>query len=121
MDVVRKLLGSEQGMILVLSLLILALLMGAGVGAIVSTQTDLKTSSNFKTASQAFFLAEAGIEWAKQEVKKSGANPPSPSGATQTLSPGSFTVSFSSATKESQVVGRLRSRQRARWTRRRTT
>lgn len=105
MGTMRKLLADEHGMILVLSLLILALLMGAGVGAIVSTQTDLKTSSNFKTAAQAFFLAEAGVEWAKQEVKKSGANPPNPSGSTQTLSPGSFTVSFSSPTKESQLVG----------------
>lgn len=113
MGTMRKLLADERGMILVLSLLILALLMGAGVGAIVSTQTDLKTSSNFKTASQAFFLAEAGIEWAKQEVKKSGANPPNPSGATQTLSPGSFTVSFCNtdacgAGKESQLVGKVR-------------
>jgi len=105
MGAMKRLLGDQQGMILVLSLLILALLMGAGVGAIISTQTDLKTSSNLKTASQAFFLAEAGIEWAKQEVKKSGANPPNPSGTTQTLSPGSFTVTFSNATKESQVVG----------------
>lgn len=101
----RKLLGDEQGMILVISLLVLALLIGAGVGAIVSTQTDLKTSSNLKTATQAFDLAEAGIEWAKQQVKKSGANPPNPSGDTKTLSPGTFTVTFSNATKESQVVG----------------
>lgn len=105
MGAMKKLSANQQGMILVLSLLILALLMGAGVGAIISTQTDLKTSSNLKTASQAFFLAEAGVEWAKQEVKKSAANPPNPSGATQTLSPGSFTVTFSNATKESQVVG----------------
>ena len=105
MGTMRKLLTDEHGMILVLSLLILALLMGAGVGAILSTQTDLKTSSNLKTAAQAFFLAEAGLEWAKQEVKKAGANPPSPSGATQTLSPGSFTVSFSDSSKESQLVG----------------
>jgi Tfp pilus assembly protein PilX len=105
MGAMKRLLADQRGMILVLSLLILALLMGAGAGAIISTQTDLKTSSNLKTASQAFYLAEAGIEWAKQEVKKSGANPPNPSGSTQSLSPGSFTVSFSDSTKESQVVG----------------
>jgi len=34
MGIMKKLIGDERGMILVLSLLILALLMGAGVGAI---------------------------------------------------------------------------------------
>ena len=90
---------------MVISLLILALLIGAGVGAIVSMQTDFRTSGNFKTGTQAFDLADAGIEWAKQQVKKAGTNPPNPSGDTKTLSPGSFTVSFSNATKESQLVG----------------
>lgn len=101
----KRLLVSEQGMILVISLLIMALLIGAGVGAIVSMQTDFKTSANLKTGTQAFDLAEAGLEWAKQQIKKAGTNPPNPSGSTQTLSPGTFTVAFSNATKESQVVG----------------
>ena len=64
----RRLLHNQQGMILVISLLILALLLGAGVGAIVSTQTDLKTSSNLKNGKQAFYLAEAGINHAMQEM-----------------------------------------------------
>lgn len=68
MQSVRKLLNDQRGMVLVISLLILALLLGAGVGAIVSTQTDLKTSSNLKTTTQAFYLAEAGIERAKSEI-----------------------------------------------------
>lgn len=67
----KALLNSEQGMVLVITLLILALLIGAGVGAIVSTQTDLKTSSNLKTATQAFYIAEAGLERAKSEVSGS--------------------------------------------------
>lgn len=68
MSAKRKLLGNERGMILVISLLMLALLIGAGVGAIVSTQTDLKTSSNLKTGKQAFYVAEAGINHAMQEM-----------------------------------------------------
>ncbi len=68
MRIWRKMLADERGMILVISLLILALLLGAGVGAIVSMQTDLKTSSNLKTATQAFYIAEAGIERAKYEI-----------------------------------------------------
>ena len=71
MGVVRKVLDDERGMILVISLLILALLLGAGVGAIVSMQTDLKTSSNLKTATMAFYLAEAGVERAKSEISGS--------------------------------------------------
>ncbi len=71
MGVVRKVLDDDRGMILVITLLILALLLGAGVGAIVSTQTDLKTSSNLKTATMAFYIAEAGVERAKSEISGS--------------------------------------------------
>src|SRR3989338_6441996 len=67
----RTVLNNEKGVILVISLLILALLLGAGVGAIVSTQTDLKTSSNLKTATMAFYIAEAGVERAKSEISGS--------------------------------------------------
>ena len=68
MKSLMKLLADERGMILVITLLILALLIGAGVGAIVSMQTDLRTSSNLKTGTMAFYIAEAGIERAKSEI-----------------------------------------------------
>ena len=64
----RKLLNNERGMILVISLLILALLLGAGVGAIVSMQTDLKTSSNLKIGKIAFYIADAGVNRAFKEL-----------------------------------------------------
>ena len=86
-------------MVLVISLLILALLIGAGVGAILSTQTDLKTSGNLKTAAQAFYLAEAGIERGKKTVKDSTSSPPVTAGscaAAETLGDGSFTVCYPS-------------------------
>src|SRR3989338_2848372 len=67
----RTVLNNEKGVILVISLLILALLIGDGAGTIVSTQTDLKTSSNLKTATMAFYLAEAGVERAKSEISGS--------------------------------------------------
>src|SRR3989338_7604723 len=63
-----KLLNNERGMILVISLLILALLLGAGVGAIVSMQTDLKTSSNLKVGKIAFYIADAGVNRAFKEL-----------------------------------------------------
>lgn len=68
MKTFRKLLNNERGMILVISLLILALLLGAGVGAIVSMQTDLKTSSNLKTGKRAFYIGDAGINRAWKEL-----------------------------------------------------
>lgn len=67
-----KLLTDQQGIVLVISLLILALLMGAGVGAMVSVQTDLRISSNLQTATKAFYIAEAGIERAKAEISDKG-------------------------------------------------
>jgi Tfp pilus assembly protein PilX len=100
----NKPLDNEEGMVLVISLLILSLLIGVGVGAMVSMQTDLKTSANFKTGTQAFYLAEAGIEWGKQQVKENAANPPNPAGGIQELSPGAFTVSFLSPTKKTNLV-----------------
>lgn len=65
----QKILANERGIILVISLLILALLMGAGVGAFVSMQTDLKTSGNLKTGTQAFYIADAGINHARREMQ----------------------------------------------------
>jgi len=62
---IKKLVGSERGIVLVITLLILTLLIGAGTGAIVSTQTDLKTSGNLKRGTQAFYLAEAGAVYAQ--------------------------------------------------------
>src|SRR3972149_10754477 len=68
MKTFRKLLANEQGMILVISLMILTLLLGAGVGAIVSLQTDLRTSSNLKTGKLAFYVADAGINRVWKEL-----------------------------------------------------
>lgn len=65
----RPILANEQGIVLVLSLLILALLFGAGVGAIVSVQTDLRSSGNFERGTRAFYIAEAGINHARHELQ----------------------------------------------------
>ena len=73
----KRSLKDERGVILVITLLIIALLIGAGAGAMALVQTDLKISANLKNGTKAFYLAEAGIEWAKQQVKDAAANPPS--------------------------------------------
>lgn len=69
MQVLKGLLSNQRGMVLVISLLILALLLAAGVGAIISVQTDLRTSSNFERGTQAFYIAEAGVHHARQEMQ----------------------------------------------------
>jgi len=101
----KRSLKDERGVILVITLLIIALLIGAGAGAMALVQTDLKISANLKNGTKAFYLAEAGIEWAKQQVKDAAANPPSPSDDSESLSPGSFSVVFSNPTIQSQLAG----------------
>jgi hypothetical protein len=64
----KRLLFKQPGFILIASLLILALLMAGGVGAILSMQTDLKSSGNLKTGRQAFYIAEAGLNRTWQEL-----------------------------------------------------
>ncbi len=103
MDAVKRLLDDERGIVLVISLLILTLLMGAGAGTSALVQTDLKISRNLKNGTQAFYLAEAGVEWAKQHIKDTATNPPYPTGTTRSLSPGTFTVIFKDPTKVTRL------------------
>jgi hypothetical protein len=65
----EKILADERGIILVISLLIMALLAAVGVGAIVSVRTDLRTSGNLKTGTQAFYIADAGVSHAHQQMQ----------------------------------------------------
>ncbi|MCZ6562497.1 MAG: hypothetical protein O7G28_07515 [Deltaproteobacteria bacterium] len=99
----KRSLKDERGVILVITLLIIALLIGAGAGAMALVQTDLKISANLKNGTQAFYLAEAGIEWAKQQIKNAAANPPYLIRTTQNLSPGTFTVHFEEPTKVTKL------------------
>lgn len=99
MNLVTELITNQRGMVLAISVLILSLLMIAGAGAIVSMQTDFKRTGNLKSGTQAFYLAEAGIEWGKEQIKKTTLNPSNPPGGTQRLSPGEFSVSFLSPLK----------------------
>jgi len=64
-----KMLVDERGIVLVITLLTIALLIGAGAAAIVSVQTDLRTSANLSAGNRAFYIAEAGINHARYELQ----------------------------------------------------
>lgn len=64
-----KTLTDERGIVLVISLLTIALLIGAGAAAIISTQTDLRTSGNLSSGNRAFYIAEAGVNHAHSELQ----------------------------------------------------
>ena len=65
--VVRK---NEKGMVLVVGLLLIVVLMLLGTTAVLTSTTDMKISSNYKSGSQAFYIAEAGIERARENVRQ---------------------------------------------------
>lgn len=68
MNAVSRQLSNERGIVLIIALLIIALLLGGGIGAIVSMQTDFKSSGNLRSGTQAFYIADAGINHARQQI-----------------------------------------------------
>jgi PilX N-terminal len=89
-----KYIKNESGVALVTGLIILVLLTAMGTYAINMTQIDQTLSANLKASKQAFYLADGGIEWGKQQIRTNTAIPPSPTGSTKSLNTGSYTVSF---------------------------
>ena len=89
-----RFLNNERGMVLFASLVLLAVLMVVGVGALVSVQNEFKVSANVTAGTSAFYLADSGIEWAKDQVSKATTNPPILEDGSQTFRSGSFTVAF---------------------------
>jgi Tfp pilus assembly protein PilX len=67
--IAMKMLTNERGIVLVISLLTIVLLIGAGAAAIVSTQIDLRTSGNLGSGSRTFYIAEAGVNHARSELQ----------------------------------------------------
>jgi hypothetical protein len=60
--------GDEKGMVLVLGLLLVAVLSLVGTTAVMTSTTDMKINSNYKSGAQAFYIAEAGIERARAQL-----------------------------------------------------
>lgn len=66
---------SQRGVALILALMVLAFLTVLG-GALLTTSTiDIRISDNYKTGVQSLYLAEAGIDQARELVRASASSP----------------------------------------------
>jgi hypothetical protein len=90
---------NERGMVLFVCLTLLALLTALAVAALVSVRNDFKVSSNLRAGTAAFYLADAGIEWAKGQLSRTTTNPPALHNGSQLFFTGSFAVAFAAPAK----------------------
>ena len=65
-------LGNERGMILVVALWLLVFLSSLGLAANLVTRVDLDISGNYKNETDAFYLAEAGLQRALGKINTVG-------------------------------------------------
>src|ERR1043166_6075834 len=103
----RTQLNTERGMILFTVLLILSLLMAVGVGAIISVQNEFRITQNLKSATSALYAAEAGIEWAKEQIGNAGTNPPTLTNSSQGFASGNFSLSVIASNQVSPLSGQI--------------
>ena len=61
-------LSNEKGMVLPLGLMFLAIIAILGTTAVIITTTDLKIGSNYKASKQAFYDAEAGVQYVLKQL-----------------------------------------------------
>lgn len=54
--------NNEKGLVLVTIIMLVSILLLIGFSSVMSAGTDLKIATNFRSSTQAFYLAEAGIE-----------------------------------------------------------
>ena len=68
--------GDEKGMALPIALAYLALLTLAGTTAVISITTDTKITANYKANVKAFYVAEAGVQEARQRLNPTSVDDP---------------------------------------------
>jgi len=107
MIVFRRLLSGERGMILLTCLLLLSLLLAVGLGSMVSVQNEFFITQNLRGGISALYLADAGIEWGKEQIGAMPGNPPVLVDGMQNFSSGAFSVAFISATQMSPLSARI--------------
>jgi hypothetical protein len=96
MTVKLRWLYSERGLILFSSVAILSILLLVGIGSRVMLQNDYRALSNLRGATEAFYVATAGLEWGKNEIFRATNFPPTPANRTESFASGTFAVTFQS-------------------------
>ncbi len=66
---IRSVYGNEKGIVLTVALVFLVVLGMMGGAAVMMTRTDIKISGNYKNSETAFYVAEAGIENAREALR----------------------------------------------------
>jgi hypothetical protein len=107
MAIRRKLIRDMKGMVLFSSLVLVSLLMVASMGAWIAIQNDYRITNNLRQSSAAFYLAEAGIEWSKQQIGQSVIHPPRPLDGVHSFSSGAFSVTFVSSTPVTPLSAKI--------------
>ncbi len=69
----RSACGNEKGIILAVVLMFLSILAAMGSFTVVMTRAEIKTGDNYKNTEQAFFLAQAGAEHAREQLRVTNA------------------------------------------------
>jgi hypothetical protein len=104
---IRKLMLDKRGMVLFSSLLLVSLLMAAGMGAFVLIQNDYRITANLRQGTAVFYLADAGIEWGKEQIGQTAIHPPKPADRVQSFSSGTFSVWFVSSTPVTPLTAKI--------------
>ncbi len=65
----RSACGNEKGIVLAVVLMFLAILAAMGSITVVMTRAEIKTGDNYKNTEYAFFLAQAGAEHAREQLR----------------------------------------------------
>ena len=65
----KSILRNEKGMVLAVTLMLIAILVLLGTTAVMTVTTDMKIAANYRSSTQAFYIAEAGLEAARNQLR----------------------------------------------------
>jgi hypothetical protein len=88
-------------------LAILTVLLAVGIGTRAMLQNDYRVLGNLRVGTEAFYIANAGIEWAKNEIGRTLAMPPAPADRVVSFRSGNFSVAFSSPAQVGPIAASL--------------
>lgn len=76
LQVIRFHCGNENGTVLTVALIFVAILAVVGATAVMMTTTDMNIGANYKAAEKAFYAAEAGVHEARERLRLKPASDP---------------------------------------------